>query len=112
MSWFEAAIRLPISVKQVAPHGYELNTDLLKRMRTGARGKLSVSHDLAEQIGSHTDVIYTDCWPSDRDISEIRSLFLPYQINTDCTGSHCLDTVLQLRLPFGWHKPGELRGVT
>ena len=29
-----------------------------------------------------------------------------------CTGSHCLDTVLQLRLPFGWHKPGELRGVT
>ena len=29
-----------------------------------------------------------------------------------CTGSDCLDTVLQLRLPFGWHKPDGLRGVT
>lgn len=29
-----------------------------------------------------------------------------------CTGSDCLDTVLQLRPPFGWHKPDGLRGVT
>lgn len=86
MSWFEAATRLPISVTQVAPQGYELNSDLLKRMRTNAHGKLCVSHDLAEQIGSNTDVIYTDCWPSDRDRTEIRSLFLPYQIDTAALG--------------------------
>jgi hypothetical protein len=29
-----------------------------------------------------------------------------------CTGSDCLDTVLQLRLPFAWHEPDGLRGVT
>ena len=29
-----------------------------------------------------------------------------------CTGSHFLDTVLQLRRPFVWHKPDGLRGVT
>ena len=29
-----------------------------------------------------------------------------------CTGSDCLDTVLQLRRPFVWHKPDGLRGVT
>ena len=29
-----------------------------------------------------------------------------------CTGSDCLDTVLQLRRPLVWHKPGGLRGVT
>ena len=29
-----------------------------------------------------------------------------------CTGSHFLDTVLQLRPPFVWHKPGGLQGVT
>jgi len=29
-----------------------------------------------------------------------------------CTGSDCLDTFLQLRLPFAWHKPGGLQGVT
>jgi O-acetyl-ADP-ribose deacetylase len=29
-----------------------------------------------------------------------------------CTGSDCLDTVLQVRPPFLWHKPGGLREVT
>jgi hypothetical protein len=29
-----------------------------------------------------------------------------------CTGSDYLDTVLQLRPPFAWHKPDGLRGVT
>ena len=29
-----------------------------------------------------------------------------------CTGSDCLDTVLQLRRPFALHKPDGLRGVT
>ena len=29
-----------------------------------------------------------------------------------CTGSDCLDTVLQLRQPFAWHKPGEFQRVT
>jgi hypothetical protein len=34
-------------------------------------------------------------------------------VNTDaCTGSDCLDRVLQLRPPFAWHKPEGLRGVT
>ena len=32
--------------------------------------------------------------------------------NDYCTGSHFLDTVLQLRPPFVWHKPGGLQGVT
>jgi hypothetical protein len=32
--------------------------------------------------------------------------------NPSCTGSDCLDTVLQLRPPFAWHKPDGLRGVT
>ncbi len=29
-----------------------------------------------------------------------------------CTGSDCLDTVLQLRPPLAWHKPDGLPGVT
>jgi len=31
---------------------------------------------------------------------------------TTCTGSDCLDTVLQLRLPCAGHKPDGLPGVT
>jgi glutamin-(asparagin-)ase len=30
----------------------------------------------------------------------------------DCTGSDCLDTVLQVRLPLAWHRPDGPRGVT
>ena len=30
----------------------------------------------------------------------------------ECTGSDCLDTILQLRPPFGRHKPDGLQGVT
>ena len=30
----------------------------------------------------------------------------------DCTASDCLDTLLQLRPPFAWHKPDGLQGVT
>jgi hypothetical protein len=30
----------------------------------------------------------------------------------DCTGSDCLDTVLQLRLPCAGHRPDGLPGVT
>jgi|GEM_PF-3638692 len=29
-----------------------------------------------------------------------------------CTGSDCLDTLLQLRPPFAWHEPDGLQGVT
>jgi hypothetical protein len=32
--------------------------------------------------------------------------------NKECTGSVCLDTVLQLRRPFAWHRPDGLRGGT
>ncbi|WP_374476428.1 transposase family protein [Zoogloea sp.] len=38
--------------------------------------------------------------------------FLKLEGGIPCTGSVCLDTVLQLRLPFAWHKPDGLRGVT
>jgi hypothetical protein len=32
-------------------------------------------------------------------------------MKTSCTGSDYLDTVLQLRPPFAWHKPDGLRGM-
>lgn len=82
MSWFEAAVRFPISVTQVAPPGYEVDSKLLDTMKASARGSLGVSHDLSNQIGSNTDVIYTDCWPIGEE-SAIRALFLPYQIDNN-----------------------------
>ncbi len=81
MSWFEAAVRLPISVTQVAPLGYELEVESLARLNAHARGRIKISHDLAGSICPDTDVIYTDTWPTIGEQSEIRAAFLPYQIN-------------------------------
>src|ERR1035437_7028563 len=49
-----------------------------------------------------------------------RKILMPFQgkrrdkaashpLNSGCTGSHFLDTVLQLRPPFSWHRPDELQ---
>jgi ornithine carbamoyltransferase len=82
MSWFEAATRLPISVTQIAPRGYEVDPTILKQMKQGAQGLLSVSHDLHSQIGPDIDVVYTDCWPKANASNDIAAAFLPYQIDT------------------------------
>ena len=83
MSWFEAAVRLPISVTQAAPEGFEINAERLKELNKNATGRISVSHEL-EPLLEKADVIYTDCWPrveSDEDSTAIKRAFLPYQIN-------------------------------
>jgi len=82
MSWFEAAVRLPIFVTQVAPKGYELGKEKLKELNENAVGNISVSHEL-EPCLEKADVLYTDCWPgaaNDDDAKSIKNTFLPYQI--------------------------------
>ena len=82
MSWFEAAVRLPISVTQVAPKGYEINTETLNALNKHAIGNITVSHELNPLLAT-ADVLYTDCWPnaaSSEEASTIRETFLPYQI--------------------------------
>jgi ornithine carbamoyltransferase len=86
MSWFEAATRLPISVTQIAPRGYAVDTTLLNQMKQGAQGELAVSHDLLSHIGPDTDVIYTDCWPKAEGAKDIADSFLAYQIDTAVLG--------------------------
>jgi ornithine carbamoyltransferase len=85
MSWFNAAVKLPISVTQVAPNGYELDNARLNALNKNAAGKITVSHEL-EPLLEKADVIYTDCWPgakSDEDSSVIKKSFLQYQINAN-----------------------------
>jgi len=83
--WFEAAARLPISVTQVCPGGFEADAAYLSGLREGARGLLAVSNDL-EGCLKGADVVYTDCWPrraSDAERAEVREAFLPYQIDAE-----------------------------
>lgn len=85
MSWFEAAVKLPISVTQVAPAGYEITADKLKELNESAIGEIAVSHELEPLLGK-TDVLYTDCWPKtidDEKAKVIKEAFLPYQITVE-----------------------------
>ena len=85
MSWFEAAVRLPISVTQVAPAGYLADKELVTALNTGAVGKITTAEEL-EPLLSKADLIYTDCWPrsdNDFDSRRIAELFLPYQITVE-----------------------------
>lgn len=82
MSWFEAAVRFPISVTQVAPAGYEADKELIKSLNLAAIGNISTSCELDFAI-EKADLVYTDCWPNSENIEakeEIKKLFLPYQI--------------------------------
>lgn len=84
-SWFEAAARLPISVVQVCPPGYEIEAEFIQRIAAEAEGEVNVSQDMQSAIAD-ADVIYTDCWPAgetDEDCKRIRDLFLPYQITDE-----------------------------
>ena len=83
VSWFNAAVRLPISVTQVAPEGYGIDDEILTRLNKKAAGRITVSDELEPAL-KDADVIYTDCWPdaaSDEEARAIEEAFLPYQIN-------------------------------
>lgn len=82
MSWFEAAVRFPIHVTQVAPEDYLATPALLSVLSNGALGSITVTADLdAALVGA--DVVYTDCWPKptvELTKEHIRDQFESYQI--------------------------------
>ena len=82
MSWFEAAVRLPVSVTQIAPEGCAADKELLSKLNAKAVGEVLVGDDMGPLL-QNTDLLYTDCWPragNPADTQKIRGLFLPYQI--------------------------------
>lgn len=80
MSWFEAAMVLPIEVVQVGPQPYLLNAEAVTAMNSTAVGTVSVSASWDGCLSRTTDVLYTDSWPKEDDQENIRHLFAPYQI--------------------------------
>jgi ornithine carbamoyltransferase len=87
MSWFEAAVRLPIHVTQTAPPGYEVDLLRLKSLNENALGHIAITHESPSScIDRNTDVVYTDGWPKGPDESHIRDLFLPYQVTSGVLG--------------------------
>jgi ornithine carbamoyltransferase len=86
MSWFEAAVRFPIKVTQVAPASYLANNEIVDGLNEKAKGRIDTNIELM-QLLKGADLIYTDCWPRTNDIETkdtIRRQFLPYQITIEC----------------------------
>lgn len=85
MSWFEAAVRFPIHVTQVAPESYLATPALLSVLSTDALGSIRVTPDLDEALVG-ANLIYTDCWPKptpETTKDQIRDQFAPYQITLE-----------------------------
>lgn len=85
MSWFEAAKVLPIEVTQIAPDEYTASPEFVGKWNTNSVGRIRTSSTMCD-IHLDIDVLYTDCWPKDREKSLIRELFLPYQITREIIG--------------------------
>ena len=83
MSWFEAAVRFPISVVQVAPCDYLYPNEAVLKLNMSAVGSIATSSDLHHSITKKTELIYTDCWPRNENLEKVKDLFIPYQITGD-----------------------------
>ena len=81
-SWFEAAVKFPLKVTQVAPEDYLADKIAVLELNNSANGRIYTSTEL-EPLLPKADLIYTDCWPKVNDpgiAKEICDKFLPYQI--------------------------------
>ncbi len=82
MSWFEASVKFPIEVTQIAPKKYLADEKLINNLNKNSKGKIKTSNDM-ELINESVDLIYTDCWPKSDNVNnknKIKKLFLPYQV--------------------------------
>ena len=85
MSWFEAAVKFPINIIQIAPLDYQADETLIDRLNKHAKGKISVSDNM-NLISKNIELLYTDCWPKVDEAGmkkKIKDLFLPFQIKNE-----------------------------
>jgi ornithine carbamoyltransferase len=85
MSWFEAAVKFPIEITQIAPDEYLADKSLIDELNKNSKGSIKTSNDLS-LINESVDLIYTDCWPRSENVeakNKIKELFLPYQIKNE-----------------------------
>lgn len=82
MSWFEAAVRLPIEVTQAGPEGRLLPAEKVRELNARSVGRISTVSDLDLAVSEKTDLVYTDCWPRGGDPAETEKLFMPFRVTT------------------------------
>jgi len=99
-SWCELTAMYDLTVTQVCPPGWELDTTFLDRLRDhGQRGRVSTTHVLDAGV-SEADVIYTDGWPaSTRHAGSERKAFEAIRIERDTLDLAGPDVLLMHCMP-------------
>jgi len=62
-SWAHFAARIPIDLTLVCPEGYECDPEILAAAQREAKGRIEVTHDVANGVAG-ADAVYTDVWAS------------------------------------------------
>jgi ornithine carbamoyltransferase len=99
-SWCELTTLYDLTVTQVCPPGWELDTTFLDRLRDHRqRGRVSTTHHLDTGV-SNANVIYTDGWPaSTRHLGSERTAFEPIRIERETLDLAGPDVLLMHCMP-------------
>ncbi len=84
-SWINLAAKLPMHLVICSPSGYEPDAQTLAFAKEAGLSNVEVIHDPKAAV-KDADVVYTDVWASmgqEAEAAERRTIFMPYQINSD-----------------------------
>lgn len=97
-SWLELAEKLPLYFVVSSPTGYEPHPSLLEQAQSAKVSRVELIPDPFTAV-KDADVIYTDVWPSTRDVGRRQIIFKQHQVNTALLKHAKPDCLIMHRLP-------------
>lgn len=97
-SWLELAEKLPIHFVVSSPTGYEPHPSMLEQAESAKISKVELVADPIAAV-KDADVIYTDIWPTSKDMGRRQVIFKQHQVNATLVKNAKPDCVVMHRLP-------------
>ncbi|MER3523508.1 MAG: ornithine carbamoyltransferase [Ignavibacteria bacterium] len=97
-SWLELAEKLPLHFVVSSPTGYEPHPSLLEQAQSAKVSRVELIPDPFTAV-KDADVIYTDVWPTTRDVGRRQIIFKQHQVNAALLRHAKPDCLVMHRLP-------------
>ncbi len=97
-SWLELAEKIPMHLVISSPTGYEPHPSLLEQAQASGASTIKLNPDALNAVEG-ADVVYTDVWPSVRDVGRRQIIFKNHQLNSSLLKKAKPDCVVMHRLP-------------
>jgi ornithine carbamoyltransferase len=97
-SWLELSEKMPIHLVISSPTGYEPHPSMLEQAESSKVSKVTLVADPMEAV-KDADVIYTDIWPTSKDMGRRQVIFKQHQVNAALLKNAKPDCVVMHRLP-------------